>query len=134
VTKYQSSTTGETFVTQLLQEVQGHSGVDLSGQRENYLNLYRNGSSLKESRALVVRALGDEGLFKQSQYNAAFVLAEYFGYLRREPDADGYAFWLNVLNGGDGQNYRGMVCAFVTSAEYQRRFSTVATRNNTECR
>jgi len=27
--------------------------------------------------------------------NEAFVMMEYFGYLRRDPDADGYAFWLN---------------------------------------
>jgi hypothetical protein len=60
-------------------------------------------------------------------------LIEYFGYLRRGAEPQGYAFWLNVLNSGSAGNYRGMVCSFVTSAEYQRRFGTVVTRTNAEC-
>jgi hypothetical protein len=35
--------------------------------------------------------------------------------------------------GGDPGNYRGMVCSFITSTEYQRRFSLVVTRANGEC-
>ena len=58
---------------------------------------------------------------------------EYFGYLRREIDGDGYAFWLNVLNDHDAGNYRGMVCSFITSTEYQRRFGSVATHSNADC-
>jgi hypothetical protein len=58
---------------------------------------------------------------------------EYFGYLRRDPDQGGYDFWLNVLNNRVPGNYRSMVCAFVTSSEYQRRFSPVITRTNSEC-
>ena len=61
----------------------------------------------------------------------------YFAYLRRDADTDGYRFWLNVLNesgtNGDPVNYRGMVCSFITSAEYQRRFSSVVTHSNAEC-
>jgi len=71
--------------------------------------------------------------FKQREYNKAFVLMEYFGYLRRDPDANGYNFWLNVLNNGAANNYRGMVCAFLTSAELQNRFSSVRTRSDVEC-
>ena len=58
---------------------------------------------------------------------------EYFGYLRRDPDMEGYDFWLNVLNNRVPANYRSMVCAFLTSAEYQGRFSTVVTHGNGEC-
>jgi hypothetical protein len=61
------------------------------------------------------------------------VQMEYFGYLRRDTDADGYRFWLDVLNNRDAGNYRGMVCSFLTSTEYQRRFGTVVTRSNSEC-
>jgi len=61
------------------------------------------------------------------------VLMEYFGYLQRDADRAGYDFWLNVLSGREQGDYRGMVCAFVTSTEYQRRFSSVVTRNNREC-
>ena len=71
--------------------------------------------------------------FAQAEYNKAFVLMEYFGYLRRNPDTGGYDFWLNVLNGREAGNYRGMVCAFLTSSEYQLRFSSVVTHSNAEC-
>ena len=58
---------------------------------------------------------------------------EYFGYLGRDPEREGYNFWLNVLDNREPGNYRGMVCAFLTSTEYQRRFSSVVTRTNAEC-
>jgi hypothetical protein len=71
--------------------------------------------------------------YKQAEYNRAFVLSQYFAYLRREPDEDGYQFWLNVLNNVEPNNYRGMVCSFITSNEYQTRFSSVVTHSNSEC-
>jgi len=60
-----------------------------------------------------------------------FVLAEYYGYLRRNPtDAPdfndaGYQFWLNKLNQFNG-NYLAaeMVKSFLLSAEYRGRFGT----------
>src|SRR6185295_14762021 len=36
--------------------------------------------------------------FYEKEFNAAFVLMEYFGYLRRNPDAPGYQHWLDKLN------------------------------------
>jgi len=80
----------------------------------------------------VVRELIDDAAFKQTQYNPSFVLMEYFGYLRRDPDAGGYDFWQEVLNKREG-NYRGMVCAFITSAEYQRRFSSIVNHSDRDC-
>jgi CSLREA domain-containing protein len=71
--------------------------------------------------------------FVDSQYNQAFVLMQYFGYLRRDPDPQGYQFWLDVLNNRVPNNYRAMVCAFITSTEYQERFSSVITRSNKDC-
>jgi hypothetical protein len=68
-----------------------------------------------------------------SQYNPAFVLMQYFGYLRRDVDPAGYAFWLDVLNNREPNNYRAMVCAFITSPEYQMRFGSVVTHSNAEC-
>ena len=73
------------------------------------------------------------GAFKEREYNPAFVQMQYFGYLRRDPDAAGYDFWLNVVNSRQVNNYHGMVCAFITSAEYQTRFSPVVTRSNADC-
>ncbi|HEY0003261.1 MAG TPA: DUF4394 domain-containing protein [Pyrinomonadaceae bacterium] len=84
-----------------------------------------------ETRATVLRKIVDNAVFKQRQLNPSFVLMEYFGYLRRDPDPGGYQFWLNILN--NTGNYRGMVCAFITSREYQERFSPVRTRTDQLC-
>ena len=63
------------------------------------------------------------------RFNRAFVLMQYFGYLRRNPnDApdsnfDGYNFWLTKLNSFDGNFINAeMVKAFILSAEYRHRF------------
>ena len=116
----------------LLQRVQ-LTGVDLSGERTNLIGIYNLTADLVTNRAAVVRVLADNPTFKQSQYNQSFVLTEYFAYLRREAEPEGYAFWVNVLNNREPGNYRGMVCSFVTAAEYQHRFSSVVSHNNTEC-
>jgi hypothetical protein len=131
-TKYQLDITADSFVDAVLQTVQG-LGVNLSSERANLIVIYNGQSNTVDRRAAVMRAVADNAVFKQAQFNPAFVLTEYFGYLRRDPDLNGYNFWLNVLNNADPNNYRGMVCSFVTSTEYQRRFSSVVTHNNGEC-
>jgi photosystem II stability/assembly factor-like uncharacterized protein len=73
------------------------------------------------------------GIKQTSQYNPAFVLMQYFGYLRRDVDRDGYDFWLDVVNNREPNNYHGMVCAFITSTEYQLRFGSTVTRSNADC-
>jgi Calx-beta domain/Domain of unknown function (DUF4214) len=80
-------------------------------------------------RAAVVRAVSENGLFSQRQFNKAFVLMQYFGYLRRNPNAtpdtnfDGYNFWLGKLNQFNGNFVEAeMVKAFITSGEYVQRF------------
>jgi hypothetical protein len=72
-------------------------------------------------------------LKQTSQYNPAFVLMQYFGYLRRDVDPAGYAFWLDIVNNREPNNYRAMVCAFLTSREYQLRFGSEVTRSNADC-
>ena len=74
--------------------------------------------------------------FVNAEYNRSFVLTQYFGFLRRNPDQAGYDFWLEImshfpLRDPHGQN--AMVCAFITSKEYQERFSSLSPRNNQEC-
>jgi hypothetical protein len=52
-----------------------------------------------------------------------FVMMEYFGYLRRDPDEGGYAFWLDKLNQFSGNFEQAeMVKAFIVSGEYRGRF------------
>ena len=86
-----------------------------------------------KTRAQVLRDVIEIAEFKTREYNPAFVRMEYFGYLRRDPDPEGEAFWLNILNNKEPNNYRGMVCAFLTSREYQQRFGSIVTRNNSSC-
>ncbi len=86
-----------------------------------------------KTHAQVLRDVIEIPEFRTREYNPAFVLMEYFGYLRRDLDPGGYDFWLNVLNNREPNNYRGMVCAFITSAEYQHRFSAFVTHTNAEC-
>jgi hypothetical protein len=61
--------------------------------------------------------------FYDQQFTRAFVQLEYFGYMKRDPDDAGYAFWLGKLNqfGGEFVNAE-MVLAFISSPEYRARF------------
>lgn len=133
LTRYQASASAASFVDALLSNVLQTAGVDLVGQRDSLISAYNSGTDQVESRAAVLRAATDVPQFKAAEYNAAFVLNEYFGYLRRDPDPGGYRFWLDVLNNREPGNFRGMVCAFINSAEYQLRFSRVVSRNDREC-
>jgi hypothetical protein len=130
--KYQGQTTAELFVDALLQTMNDSAGVNLSSERAALISRYNEGTSMNASRALVVTQLVDNDSFASAVYNQSFVTMQYFGYLRRTPEVEGYNFWLNVLNGDSG-NYRGMVCSFITSAEYQHRFSSVVSHSNAEC-
>ncbi|MFN2454053.1 MAG: Calx-beta domain-containing protein [Pyrinomonadaceae bacterium] len=87
----------------------------------------------RKSRADVLRDAIEIKEFRDREYNPSFVLMQYFGYLRRDPDVDGYRFWLDVLNNRVPGNYRSMVCAFINAAEYQNRFSLLITRNDRVC-
>jgi hypothetical protein len=89
-----------------------------------------------KTRAQVLLDVIEIQEFKDREYKPAFVLMQYFGYLHRDPDQGGYDFWLNILQNrlpDDASGYRGMVCAFLTSTEYQLRFGTAITRSNQDC-
>jgi hypothetical protein len=129
--RYQNTDTAAGFVDALLGTLRQETGVDLTGARDDLITRYQSGGSLNESRALVVRDAIDASDFGQSVYNASFVEMQYMGYLQRGGESNGYNFWLDVMNAtGD---YRGMVCSFITSTEYQHRFSSVVSHSNAEC-
>ena len=86
-----------------------------------------------ETRAQVLFDVIQISEFKDREYNPSFVLMQYFGYLRRDPDQVGYDFWLNVVNNDQPNNYSGMICAFITLAEYQLGFGTPVTLTNADC-
>jgi hypothetical protein len=81
------------------------------------------------ARARALRAIAENGTFSQQEKNNAFVLMQYFGYLRRDPNANpdtdytGYDFWLGKLNQFNGNFVNAeMVKAFLVSGEYRGRF------------
>jgi hypothetical protein len=83
------------------------------------------------ARARALRRVAENSALQQQEFNRAFVLMQYFGYLRRNPDDppeptrdfQGYNFWLNKLNAFNGDLASAeMVKAFITSAEYRQRF------------
>ncbi|MEA2175245.1 MAG: hypothetical protein QOD00_2837 [Blastocatellia bacterium] len=116
---------------QFVDQLNANTGNSLTSAERNALVNGLNAFFPTETRASVLRKVVDNAVFKSKETNNAFVLMEYFGYLRRDIDTGGYAFWLNVLNRTG--NFRGMVCAFITSAEYQDRFGPVRTRNDRIC-
>ena len=127
--KYPQTLDGASFIDALLSNVRQNSGVDLASERAALIADY----AANQSRASIVRLVADNPVFQQAEYNQSFVLMQYFGYLRRDPDNGGYQFWLGILNDRVPNNYRAMVCAFLTSTEYQQRFGSVITHTNAEC-
>jgi len=106
-----------TFVDTLI----GNTGVPYSTAERNALANGLIGGTL--TRAQVVRQIVDDGRFNAAKFSEQFVLMEYFGYLRRNPDEAGYQFWLKKLNDFHGNFEQAeMVKAFLISIEYRQRF------------
>jgi hypothetical protein len=131
--KYAGQNTAEAFVDALIATVQASSGVNLGSMRQALIDKYNTGGNMNQSRALATRDAIDATAFQNAEFNAAFVLMQYFGYLRRDIDQAGYDFWLSILNNVVPGNFQSMVCAFTTSAEYQRRFSNLTPHSDSEC-
>ena len=82
------------------------------------------------ARGRALRDVAENSGLQQQEFNRAFVLMQYFGYLRRNPndpqdtDYTGYDFWLTKLNTFNGNFVNAeMVKAFIFSSEYQLRFA-----------
>ncbi len=74
----------------------------------------------RKTRAEVLRAVAESVEVVQKYFNQAFVVMQYFGYLRRDPDVL-YLNWIDTLN--QTGDYRVMVNGFLNSAEYRSRFN-----------
>ena len=96
--------------------------VSFSQTARESLLVALNQGALSRADALLRIATNEN--FAKARFNEAFVMMEYFGYLRRDPDASGYEYWLNKLNQFGGNFERAeMVKAFINSAEYRSRFA-----------
>ena len=98
-----------------------------AGEREAAVAAFGSGNAA--GRAAALRAVTESQTLHSAELNKAFVLSQYFGYLKRNPDDlpdanfNGYSFWLGKLNEFNG-NYIAaeMVKAFLESIEYRQRF------------
>mgnify|MGYP001565690113 CR=1 FL=1 len=111
-----------------------------SAERQAAIDAYGSGDA--SGRAAALRSVVESDSIYNAFYNPAFVLMEYYGYLRRNPNAtpdnnfQGYDFWLAKMDSFSlpGENVRDaqvalsrvrraqMVTAFITSGEYRQRF------------
>ncbi|HEX5709206.1 MAG TPA: DUF4214 domain-containing protein, partial [Pyrinomonadaceae bacterium] len=89
-------------------------------ERELHVGLLKSGA---ETRASVLRRVAESGELRRREYNAAYMLMHFFGYLRRNPDdppdrdLTGFRFWLDDLKRtGD---YRSVGRVFIESGEYK---------------
>jgi Carboxypeptidase regulatory-like domain len=97
-------------------ELMNTAGVNLSN-RQTLIDSLDNKTA---SRAQVLRQIAESGEVYGKYYNRAFVVMEYFGYLRRDPDIL-YLTWIGVLEANPADS-RQMVEGFVDATEYRNRF------------
>jgi hypothetical protein len=100
-------------------------------ERTTTIDLFGNAADTTNvtARAQALRQVAEDPDLQSAEFNRAFVLSQYIGYLRRNPndapdsDYTGYDFWLGKLVQFNG-NYIAaeMVKAFISSDEYRHRF------------
>jgi hypothetical protein len=119
--RYPASRTPAQFVDAL--NATAGNPLSAAERDQQVANLTASGNT-SSGRAAVLAAVVEDGDFKTAELNRAFVLMEYFGYLRRDPDAEGYNHWLAKLNEFNGDYVAAeMVKAFISSDEYRQRFA-----------
>jgi hypothetical protein len=117
---------------QFVDALNANAGGALSpAERDQLVNSLAGGTM---TRAQVLRRVAEDEDFAAAEKNRAFVLTQYYGYLRRNPDEpdfrgvpdpnfDGFNFWLTKLNDFNGNFVDAeMVRAFIISIEYRQRF------------
>jgi hypothetical protein len=128
VSRYPAATSPTAFVDAL----NANAGMVLTdGERAALVAELNPNPSDPALRADVLTKVTENSTLFQREFNRAFVLMQYFGYLRRNPDAapeptlnfNGYNFWLGKLNAANG-DYIGaeMIKGFLNSGEYRGRF------------
>ena len=124
--QFPGTMTAQEFVNKLDDNV---GNVLSSSEKSNLVGVLGGSPADPTNRANVLRQIAENSNLTQRDFNKAFVLMQYFGYLKRNPnDApdsnfDGYNFWLGKLNQFNGNYIQAeMVKAFIASSEYLNRF------------
>ncbi|MDT7778742.1 MAG: hypothetical protein QOC99_1254 [Acidobacteriota bacterium] len=115
---------------QFVDKLISNAGISVAqATRDQLIAQLAAASDVAAGRASVLRQVAENPLLQQAEVNRAFVLMQYYGYLRRNPDdspdADfrGWDFWLTKLNQFSGNFVSAeMVKAFISSIEYRQRF------------
>ena len=78
-----------------------------------------------DTKASVLRKIVDNRELYKREYNTAFVLTHYYGYLDRNPNdppdsgLEGLNYWRSILD--NSKDYRSISRAFLESNEYKKR-------------
>jgi hypothetical protein len=125
---YQNSMAPANFVDALFAK----AGVTPSAaDRMAVINDFGTATDISDvtQRGKAFRDVAENSTLSNAEQNRAFVLMQYFGYLRRDPnsgpdtDYTGYDFWLTKLNQFNGNFINAeMVKAFISASEYRTRF------------
>jgi hypothetical protein len=132
ITAFPTTMTPAQFVDKLNQNAGGVLSVS---ERQTAINLFGNAVNTTNvtARAQALRQVAEDQDLFNAESNRAFVLSEYIGYLRRNPndapeptlDYTGYDFWLQKLNQFNGNYINAeMVKAFISADEYRKRFGS----------
>jgi hypothetical protein len=126
-TAFPAGMTAQAFVNKL--ETNIGAGVLSSSDKASLVAVLGATPDDATKRSQVLRQVAENSALDNRDFNKAFVLMQYFGYLRRNPDEgndtnfDGYNFWLGKLNQFNGNFVQAeMVKAFIVSGEYLGRF------------
>ena len=119
-----------TNAAQFVDGLYSHAGVTpTTGERNAAIAAFGTGNTAGRAAALKSVAETEGSTLHQKLFNEGFVLMQYFGYLKRNPDDlpdttfSGYSFWLGKLNEFNGNFVKAeMVKAFINSTEYRTRF------------
>jgi hypothetical protein len=145
IAQFPAGMSGPNFVDKLFANA---GATPTASERSAAISAYGSGDTA--GRTAAVKSVADSDTVFTVQYNPSFVLMQYFGYLRRDPDAapdgnfNGYDFWLAKMNSFSqpGENVRDetvalarvrraeMVRAFIESLEYRGRFAGSADKGN----
>ncbi|HET6891967.1 MAG TPA: Calx-beta domain-containing protein, partial [Pyrinomonadaceae bacterium] len=126
LTEYPLTMTPAQFVDKLNLNA---GGVLSQSERDDLIAALSIPGDITLARAMVLRKVAEDADLRQRETTRAFVLMQYYGYLRRNPDDPqdtdfgGWEFWLNKLNQFNGNFVQAeMVKAFIDSIEYRQRF------------
>ena len=114
---------------EFIDALNARAGGVLSPSERDQLVTELAANDTEAGRAVALRKVAEDEDLRRAEFNRAFVLMQYYGYLRRNPndppdvDFSGWKFWLDKLNQFNGNFVEAeMVQAFLASGEYRGRF------------